>query len=70
VATAEFSKFAGKFASLGRFISRSFTFFGGVVNGIISLISLYNLSLLMYRNAQILCVYSVSCHVAKFIDEL
>ena len=41
-----------------------------MVNGIISLISLYDISLLIYRNAQILCINSVSCHITKFVNEL
>ena len=39
------------FVSLGRFIPRYFTLFDVLVNRIVSLISLYDLSLLVYRNA-------------------
>ena len=39
-------------ASLGRFIPRYFILFVAVVNGIVSLISLSDFSLLMYRNAR------------------
>ena len=38
-------------ASLGWFISRYFILFDAVVNGIVSLISLSDISLLVYRNA-------------------
>ena len=37
------------FASLGRFISRYFILFDAMVNGIVSLISLSDLSLSVYR---------------------
>ena len=39
------------FASLGRFIPRYFTLFDVMVNGIVSLISLFDLSLVVYRYA-------------------
>ena len=39
------------FVSLGRFIPRYFILFVAVVNGTDSLISLYDFSLLVYRNA-------------------
>ena len=39
------------FCLLGRIIPRYFVLFGVMVNGIISLISLFELSLLVYRNA-------------------
>ena len=38
--------------SLGRFIPRYFILLVVMVNGIVSLISLSNLSLLMYKNAR------------------
>ena len=44
------------FVSLGRFIPRYFILFVAVVNGTDSLISLYDFSLLVYRNASDLCV--------------
>ena len=44
------------FASLDRLISRHFICFDTMVNGIVSLISLSDLSLLVYRNARDLCV--------------
>ena len=42
-------------ASLDRFIPRYFTLFVTVVNGIVSLISLSDFSLLVYRNARDFC---------------
>ena len=44
------------FASLGGFILRYFIIFDVMVNGILSLISLCNLSLLVNRNASNFCV--------------
>ena len=44
------------FASSGRFIPRYFILFDEMVNGVIYLISLSNLSLLVYRNARVFCV--------------
>ena len=44
------------FASLGRFASRYFILFDVMVNYIVSLISLSDLSLLVYRNARDFCV--------------
>ena len=41
------------FVSLGRFISRYFILFVAMVNGIDSLISLSDFSLLLYRNANV-----------------
>uniref|UniRef100_A0A8W4FDG8 Uncharacterized protein n=1 Tax=Sus scrofa TaxID=9823 RepID=A0A8W4FDG8_PIG len=46
----EFSEYRS-FASLGRFISRHFILFDAMVNGIVSLTSLSDISLLVYRNA-------------------
>ena len=43
-------------ASLGRFIPRHFILFEVMVNGIASLISLSDLSLLVYRNVRFFCV--------------
>ena len=43
------------FTSLGRFIPRYFTLFVTMVNGIVSLISLSDLLLLVYRNARDFC---------------
>ena len=39
-----------------------------MVNGIDSLISFSDISLLVYRNANDLCIDFVSCHFAKFTD--
>ena len=44
------------FVSLGKFIPRYLILFVAVVNGTDSLISLYDFSLLVYRNASDLCV--------------
>ena len=44
------------FVSLGRFIPKYFILFIAMVNGIVSLISLYVFSLLVYRNARDFCV--------------
>ena len=44
------------FASLGRFIPRYFVLFDVMVNGIVSLISLSDLLLLVYRNVTDFCV--------------
>ena len=44
------------FASLGGFIPKYFTFFVAIVNEIVSLIFLSDLSLLVYRNARNFCV--------------
>ena len=44
------------FASLGRFTSRYFIFFGAMVNGIVSLIPLSDTLLLVYRNATDFCI--------------
>ena len=42
--------------SLGRYIPKYFILFIAVANGIVSLISLYVFSLLVYRNARDFCV--------------
>ena len=47
------------FVSLGRFIPRYFILFVAMVNGILSLISLYVSSLLVYRNARDFCVLNL-----------
>ena len=51
------------FVSLGRFIPRYFILFDEMVNGIVSLITLSDLSLLVYRNANyffVLVLYSAT----------
>jgi len=58
----------GSFVSLGRFIPRYFILFA-VVNGIDSLISLSDFSLIVYSNASDFCVLIfVSCNFDKFTD--
>ena len=47
------------FVSLGKFIPRCFIPFVAVVNGIDSLISLSDFSLLLYRNASYFCVLTL-----------
>ena len=59
------------FGSLGRFIPRYFAVFDAVAKSIVSLISLPDCSLLVYRNArEFLCINFVSCNFTRFIDEL
>ena len=58
------------FASLGRFIPRYFILFDVMVNEIVSLISLSDLLLLVYRNARDFCINFVSCNFTEFINEL
>ena len=59
------------FTFFGRFIPRFFILFVAVVSGIVSLISLSDLSLLEYRNAKrFLGINFVSCNFTEFIDEL
>ena len=55
ISTLLFSEYR-YFVSLGRFIPRYFIHFDAIVNGIVSMISLYDLSLLVYRNAIDFCV--------------
>ena len=43
------------FASLGRFVPKYFILFSAMVNGIDSLISLYDFLLLLYRNGRDFC---------------
>ena len=50
ITNLKFSEYSS-FASLGKFIPKYFTLFDVMVNGIVSLISLSDLSLLLYRNA-------------------
>ena len=47
------------FTSLGKFIPKYFILFVAMVNGILSLISLYVSSLLVYRNARDFCVLNL-----------
>ena len=55
ISILQFSEYRS-FACLGRFIPRYFILFDVMVNGIVSLISLSNLLLLVYRNAVDFCV--------------
>ena len=55
ISVLQFSE-CSPFVSLGRFIPRYFILFDAVVNGFVSLISLSDLSLLVYRNAVDFCV--------------
>ena len=62
ISVLKFSVYSS-FVSLGRFIPRYFIFFVAVVNGIDSLISLSDFSLLVYRNASdfyVLILYPVT----------
>ena len=54
ISILDFSVFRS-FASLGRFMSRYLILFDVMVNGIVSLISLSDISLLVYRNATDFC---------------
>ena len=56
------------FASLGVFIPNYFIIFDVMVNGIISLISLSDIFLLVYRMQQVLYINFVS-DFTEFIDE-
>ena len=58
ISILKFSEYRS-FASLGRFIPRYFTLFDAMVIGIVSLISLSDLSLLVYRNARDVCVLTL-----------
>ena len=58
----------GSFVSLGKFIPRYLILYVAMVNGIESLISLSDFSLLVYRNANDFCINFVFCNFAKFID--
>ena len=70
ISVLQFSEYRS-FASLGRFIPRYFIPFDLRVNGVFSLISLSDLSFLVYRNAnRVLCINFVSCNLTEFIDEL
>ena len=72
MATAEFSKFPGilsaalsqhhllGFVSLGKFILKYFILSVTMVNGIVSLISLSDFSLLVYRDFCVLLLYPVT----------
>ena len=59
------------FCFLGMFISSYLILFDVMVNGIVSLISLSDLLLLVYRICKrFLCINFVSCNFTKFIDNL
>ena len=61
----------GFFASLDRFIPKYFILYDVMVNGVVSLISLSDISLLVYRNAIYLCVLILYPEtLLKFIHEL
>ena len=55
ISVLQFSKYRS-FTSLGRFILRYFIFFDAVVNEIVSLISLFDSSLLVCKNAKDFCI--------------
>ena len=58
------------FVSLGMFIPSYLILFHVMVNGIVSLISLSDLLLLVYRNARDFCgINFVSCNFIKFIND-
>ena len=57
------------FVSLGKLIPHYIILFVVVVNGIDSLISLFDISLLVYRNASDFCVFDfISCNFAKLTN--
>ena len=59
------------FASLGKFIPKYFILFVAMVNWIVSLISLPDFSLLVYRNARNFCVlilYLAAATAAKLLQ--
>ena len=55
ISVLQFSLYSS-FVSLGKFIPRYLILFVAMVNGIDSLISLYDFSLLVYRNANDFCI--------------
>ena len=55
ISVLEFSVY-GSFVSLGRFIPKYLTIFVAIVNGIDSLTSLSDYSLLVYRNSNYFCI--------------
>ena len=64
MASANSESFTSSFFSLGKFIPRYLILFVAMVNGIDSLITLSDFSLLVYRNANDFCVlmlYSETC---------
>uniref|UniRef100_A0A8D0U4R2 Uncharacterized protein n=1 Tax=Sus scrofa TaxID=9823 RepID=A0A8D0U4R2_PIG len=69
ISILQFSEYRS-FVSLGRFIPKYFILFDAMLNGIVSLISLYDLSLLLYRNAVYFCVLILYPATAEFIYEL
>ena len=67
ISVLQFSLYSS-FVSLGKFITRYLILFVAMVNGIDSLISLSDFSLLVYRIASDFYSDFVSCNLAKFTD--
>ena len=67
ISVLQFSEYRS-FTSLVRFIPRYLVLFDAVVNGIVSLVSVSDSSLLVCNT--FLCIDFVSYNLTKFIDEL